>query len=87
MLVVVLEKPHNKATGLLSHYMLEIRRNVFVGNINSRIRNILKSKMNQYGQSSLFIYENGNAQGFEIETTGGYSVKKYLNMIVGVSYE
>lgn len=67
--------------------MLEVRKDIFIGNINSKIRNILKNRISQYGQSSLFIYDNNNIQGFEIETTGDYSVKKYLNLIVGVNYE
>lgn len=82
MLVVVLEKPHNKTKGLLNHYMLEVKKDVFVGNVNSKIRNILKNRISQQGQSSLFIYDTNNAQGFEIETTGDLEDNKIIAYII-----
>lgn len=87
MIVVVLHKPRGRASGLLKHYLVEIDNNVFVGDVNTRVRSVLEKKMEEYKQSALFIYNSDTVQGFAVDTTGDYKVEKYLNMVAGTRYE
>lgn len=87
MIVVVLHKPRGRASGLLKHYLVEIDDNIFVGTVNAKMRGILEKKMEEYGQSALFIYNSDTVQGFAVDTTGDYKVEKYLNMVAGTRYE
>lgn len=52
MVVIILKESNNKVKGILTHFMYEIQKNVFVGNVNTRVRTrieedvIRKNKVN-----------------------------------------
>ena len=78
MTVLVLTNPTQYLRGTLAQYLLEIRANVFVGNLNAKLRDTLWlhvlaecRKENQLIRpEAILLYSTNTEQGFEMKIYG-----------------
>lgn len=76
MTIIILTESSNKVRGTLSHFMYEIQKNIFIGNLNQRVRTriiddiILKNK-----SSACIVFDSPKEEcGFEVLNVGEPSV-------------
>lgn len=72
MTFILLEHAPARLRGILTRWMIEPHPNVFVGNLNARVRDKLFDQLSSQleGGAVLMIYEARNEQGFAIRTLG-----------------
>ena len=79
-------KEVKRASGLIKHYSLEIKSNVFISTVDTKIRNLLIEHLKKFGQSALIVYDYPNEQGFKIVNIGDYSLLQNDDLVVGIGY-
>lgn len=79
-------KEVKRASGLIKHYSLEIKSNVFISTIDSKIRGLLMERLKKFGQSALVVYDYPNEQGFKVMNIGNYNLLQSDELIIGVEY-
>lgn len=72
MVVIVLESAPDKIRGELTRWFLETKPGVFVGKVNTRVREKLWEKICYYDTqlNGILIYSAPTEQGFKLEMTG-----------------
>lgn len=72
MVVISLEKPPASIRGELTRWFVEVKANVFVGNVNARVRDLLWGRICASGHidAALMIYSCNNEQGYAIKMFG-----------------
>ncbi|MBK8909828.1 MAG: type I-E CRISPR-associated endoribonuclease Cas2 [Chlorobi bacterium] len=73
MTIYSLERSPQKLRGMLSRYCLEVRAGLFVGRLDSRMRELLWEKVEQLANektSAVMIWRASNEQGYEFRTLG-----------------
>ena len=72
MTVFVLNAESESLRGELTRWFLEVKPNVFVGNVNVRIRDLLWKRIceGKAEQGSVMIYDAPNEQGFSMQLCG-----------------
>ncbi|MFN5927110.1 MAG: type I-E CRISPR-associated endoribonuclease Cas2e [Roseiflexaceae bacterium] len=72
MTFILLEHAPARLRGILTRWMIEPHPNVFVGQINARVREKLFAQISKQIEDGAFImiYEARNEQGFSIRTVG-----------------
>lgn len=83
---VLVGKEVKRASGLIKHYSLEIKSNVFISTIDTKIRNLLIEHLKKFGQSALIAYDYSNEQGFKVVNIGDYSLLQNDDLVVGIGY-
>lgn len=75
MTFILLEHAPNRLRGILTRWMVEPHPNVFVGQINARVRDRLFDQISRQIEDGavLMIYEARNEQGYIIRTIGDTS--------------
>lgn len=79
-------KEVKRASGLIKHYSLEIKSNVFISTVDTKIRNLLIEHLKKFGQSALIAYDYPNEQGFKVVNIGDYSLLQNDDLVVGIGY-
>lgn len=72
MTVIVLDRGPESVRGELTRWFLEIKPGVFVGKINTRIRELLWHRIVQLSETAgaVMIYDAPTEQGFEMRLHG-----------------
>lgn len=72
MTIFVLNAESESLRGELTRWFLEVKPNVFVGKINTRIRSLLWERIceGKAQQGAVMIYDAPNEQGFKMELCG-----------------
>lgn len=73
MTVYILENAPQKLRGILSRYCLEVGAGLFVGRLDSRMRELLWEKVGQLARQKTvgtMIWRTATAQGYEFRTLG-----------------
>lgn len=72
MTFILLEHAPARLRGILTRWMIEPHPNVFVGQINARVRDKLFEQLSKQIEDGavVMIYEARNEQGFAIRTVG-----------------
>lgn len=73
MTIYSLERSPQRLRGMLSRYCLEVRAGLFVGRLDSRMRELLWEKVEQLATektSAVMIWRAPNEQGYEFRTFG-----------------
>lgn len=71
-------KEVKRASGLIKHYSLEIKSNVFISTVGSKIRSLIIERLKKFGQSALIVYDYPNEQGFKVINIGNYNLCQTL---------
>lgn len=79
-------KEVKRASGLIKHYSLEIKSNVFISTVDSKICCLLIEKLKKFGQSALIVYDYPNEQGFKVVNIGNYNLLQSDDLVIGVEY-
>ena len=80
-------KEIKRASGLLKHYSLEVKSNVFISTVDSKIRDLLIKHLEEFKQSAIIVYDYPNEQGFRVVNIGDYNLLQNDDLIVGIEYE
>lgn len=72
MIVIAMNSAPPAIRGELSRWFLEIKPNIFVGNVNVRIRDLLWERLCQSEKvrGAIMIYSCNTEQGYSIRTVG-----------------
>lgn len=72
MTVIIANEVAPAIRGMLKRWFIEPKPNVFVGSVNARTRNKTMDYIRRNGGTLglLVIYDDENAQGFALETSG-----------------
>ncbi len=71
LVVVILENASEKLRGVLTRWMLETKPGIFVGSLNSLVRDkVWKMIPDHSPKGALMIYSANNEQGYSIEMYG-----------------
>ncbi len=71
MIVIVLENATEKIRGMISRWIIEVKPGVFVGTINTMVREKLWNMIEEEGfKGALMIYSCNNEQGYHIDMLG-----------------
>lgn len=71
MVVFILENASEKLRGILTRWMIEIKIGVFVGSMNSMVRDKLWDMIPDYvAKGALMIFSCNNEQGYQIKMLG-----------------
>ena len=75
MTVIILTSESNKTRGLLSHFMYEVHKNIFVGALSLRVRQqIEKEIIIKNKATACIIYDDTTETGFSIKNIGEPSI-------------
>lgn len=75
MTVIILNKGSNRTRGTLSHFMYEIHKNIFVGNISTRVRDRIENDIiRKNNEIACVIYDSSCESGFKVDSIGEPSV-------------
>lgn len=75
MTVVILKNGSNRTRGTLSHFMYEIHKNIFVGNISARVRvRIENDIIRKNNETACILYDSNCESGFSVDNIGEPSV-------------
>lgn len=81
------DKEIKRASGLIKHYSLEIKSNVFISTVDSKIRSLIIERLKKFGQSALIVYDYPNEQGFKVINIGNYNLLQSDDLVIGIEYE
>ena len=71
MVVIILENASEKLRGMITRWMIETKPGVFVGSLNSKVRErIWQFVDDNTSRGALLIYSYNNEQGYRIEMIG-----------------
>jgi CRISPR-associated protein Cas2 len=87
MIVLVVENLPEGERGEITKWLIEAKAGVFVGNVNSRIREIIWQKVEdskEEAASGLMIYSDNTEQGFSMKMKG--SPRRYLVDFEGLTF-
>ena len=71
MVVIILENAAEKLRGILTRWIIEVKPGVFVGNVNSVVREKIWDVVKENSlQGALLIYSTNNEQGYCIDMYG-----------------
>jgi len=71
MILLIVKNIQSKYRGTIKNYMLEVKPMVFVGNINSKVRDFLVELCNNYSEEFIMVLDRKNhIQGIEIIKKG-----------------
>ena len=71
MTVLIVENAPNNLKGKICLWLLEVKSGVFVGNISSRVRDLLWDKVcSNKNQPALLVFNYNNEQGFDFKING-----------------
>ena len=71
MTVLILDNAPENLRGEICLWLLEVKPNVFIGNISARVRTLLWDKVcSNKNQPALLVYNYNNEQGFIFEMNG-----------------
>ena len=79
-------KEVKRASGLIKHYSLEIKSNVFISTVDSKIRSLIIERLKKFGQSALIVYDYPNEQGFKVINIGNYNLLQSDDLVIGIEY-
>lgn len=70
--IIALEGSPLSTRGELTRWFMEIKPNVFVGNVNARIRNLLWNRLIRSGKvrAGVILYASNNEQGYAMSMFG-----------------
>ncbi len=78
MTVLILSACNNKTRGLIGNIMYKISKNVYIGNLSTRVRNSIVNVLKDHMCSALVVYDTGgNEQGFSVITVGSEEKHNY----------
>lgn len=87
MVVLAVENMPDGDRGEITKWLIEAKAGVFVGNVNSLIRDIIWEKVEQNKNletSALMIYTDNSEQGYSMKMTG--NPRRYIVDFEGLTF-
>lgn len=83
MTILILEQADTRTRGILCNFLYHVGKNVYIGNINSRIREALVNQVLVANNVDAYlIYPFSNPQGFNVDVIGNARYDQLSGMFV-----